>query len=136
MAKKSHKIILLLSLLLTVNSCDRNPDSEVKKQSKHIKKNEHYYQKQWCTGKGKIEYHLTNNTRVDCLTPTHAIEFDWASKWYESVGQSLYYSLQTNKRAGIVLIIKHKKDYKYWLRLNSTIKHFQLPIDTWLIKGF
>jgi hypothetical protein len=49
----------------------------------------------------------------------------------EAVGQSAYYSLQTNKKPGIVLILETIKDRKYWIRLNTTIEHFNLPIDTW-----
>ena len=26
------------------------------------------------------------------------------------------------------------KDRKYWIRLNTTIEHFYLPIDTWSIE--
>ena len=104
--------------------------------AKGEKKNEHYYQELWCLNKGVTEYVLSDRTRVDCLTENHAIEFDWANKWAESIGQSLYYSLQTGKRAGIVLIIKRQKHYKYWIRLNSAIDHFQLPIDTWMIKVY
>lgn len=25
-------------------------------------------------------------------------------------------------------------DYRYWIRLNSTIDHFKLPIDTWIVQ--
>jgi len=34
---------------------------------------DHYCQ-QW---RGQIEYRLPDRTRVDCLTDTQAIEFDW-----------------------------------------------------------
>jgi hypothetical protein len=34
---------------------------------------------------------------------------------------------------GIVLILETRKDRKYWIRLNTTIEHFKLPIDTWSI---
>jgi hypothetical protein len=43
------------------------------------------------------------------------------------------YSLQAKKKAGIVLILETMKDGKYWIRLNTTIEHFNLPIDTWSI---
>jgi hypothetical protein len=33
--------------------------------------------------------------------------------------------------AGIVLILETMKDRKYWIRLNTTIEHFDLQIDTW-----
>lgn len=79
---------------------------------------------------------LSDRTRVDCLTDTHAIEYDWGAKWAEGIGQSLYYSLATGKRAGVVLILKRRKDYRYWLRLNSTIEHHRLPVDTWLIERY
>jgi hypothetical protein len=49
------------------------------------------------------------------------------------VGQSSYYALQTGRKPGIVLIVETLKDRKYWLRLNATIAHFGLPIDTWNI---
>ncbi len=32
---------------------------------------------------------------------------------------------------GVVLILETIKDRKYWIRLNTTIEHFNLPIDTW-----
>ena len=104
-------------------------------ESVNAKKNhpEKYYQSQWCSERnGKIEKVLPDRTRCDCLTETHAIEFDFGPKWAESIGQSLYYSLQTGKKAGIFLILETEKDYKYWIRLNTTIKYFDLPIDTWM----
>jgi hypothetical protein len=61
--------------------------------------------------------------------------FDWGKKWAEAIGQSLNYSMQTSKRAGILLILKTESDYKYWVRLNSIIEHHRLPIDTWFVRG-
>lgn len=93
---------------------------------------EKHYQEQWCAEQGgQAEVVLSDNTRTDCITSTHAIEFDFGSKWAEAIGQALYYGLQTGKRPGVVLILEDVKDRRYWLRLNSTIQHFKLPIDTW-----
>ncbi len=93
---------------------------------------EKWYQERWCWEQGgQIEVVLPDKTRCDCVTDTHAIEFDFGSGWAEAVGQSSYYSIQTKKRAGIVLILETMKDRKYWIRLNATIQHFNLPIDTW-----
>ena len=78
---------------------------------------------------------LPDGTRCDCLTDTHAIEFDFGDNWSEAIGQSAYYSIQTGKKAGIVLILETIKDRKYWIRLNTTIEHFNLPIDTWSIEN-
>jgi len=97
---------------------------------------EKWYQQKWCEAhRGQVEVVLSDGTRCDCLTDTHAIEFDFGNKWTEAVGQSLYYSLQPGKKAGIVLILETMKDRKYWIRLNTTIEHFNLPIDTWSIEN-
>ena len=92
---------------------------------------EKYYQEQWCRDKGGKVFTLPDRTEVDCLTQTHAVEVDFARKWYQAIGQSLYYAMRTNKRAGILLIIEKESDRKYWLRMNKTIKHYNLPIDVW-----
>ncbi len=91
------------------------------------------YQEQWCKDRGQVEVILSDKTRCDCLTGANAVELDFGSKWAEAIGQSLYYALQTGKKAGVVLILEKKGDRKYWIRLNSTIEHFKLPIDTWAI---
>ena len=95
-------------------------------------KNERFYQEAFCAG--QMEYVLSDRTRVDCLTDAHAIEYDFGKKWSEAIGQSLSYSLETGKRAGIVLILKRKKHYRFWIRLNTVIDYYQLPIDTWKIE--
>lgn len=96
---------------------------------------ERYYQQAWCANAhGRTEVVLSDRTRVDCLTDTHAIEFDFARKWSEAIGQSLGYAIETNKRAGIVLIVESNKEYKHWIKLNSIIDYYKLPIDTWILK--
>lgn len=95
---------------------------------------EKYYQDKWCAANnGQAEVMLPDKTRADCITDTNVIEFDFASKFYEAIGQSLYYSIQTGRRAGIVLIVEKPADQKFWLKLNSTIIYFKLPIDTWQV---
>ena len=95
---------------------------------------EKWYQERWCREQGgQIEVVLPDNTRCDCVTDTHAIEFDFGSGWAEAIGQSSYYSIQTEKKAGIVLILENKKDEKYWIRLKTTIEHFNFPIETWAV---
>jgi hypothetical protein len=95
---------------------------------------EKWYQERWCREQGgKLEVVLPDRTRCDCLTDNYAIEFDFGSNWAEAIGQSAYYSVQTKKKEGIVLILENLKDRKYWIRLNATIEHFDLPIDTWSV---
>ena len=58
---------------------------------------------------------------------------DLGNGWAEAIGQGLHYSSMTKKKAGVVLILESMKDRKYWIRLNTTIEHFNLPIDTWAV---
>ena len=60
-----------------------------------------------------------------------AIEFDFAQKWAESIGQSLYYGLCTGKNSGIVLIMENpQKDIKYLNRLNEVAKKYNIKVWT------
>ena len=81
--------------------------------------NEKTYQDKWCSAhNGIAEYKLNDKTRVDCLTETRAVEFDFADKWAECIGQSLYYGLQTGKTPTCGLIMERgDKDLKYLKRL-------------------
>jgi len=89
---------------------------------------ESYYVNQWCTSDfGRKEAVLWDMTRVDCLAKDYAIEFDFAKKWAESVGQALYYSKITGKKPAIALILTSLTDYRYLKRierLDSNIKVF------------
>lgn len=58
------------------------------------------YQEAYCNlHNGITEYQNSDFTRVDCLTSTHAIEFDFAKKWAESIGQALHYQKMTGKKS-------------------------------------
>jgi len=100
-------------------------------QAKHLHK-ESYYQKIVCNKmNGQIEYRLEDKSRVDCLTSTYAIEFDFANKWAESIGQSLYYKAMTNKKSGVVLIMENgAKDIKYLKRLNKVAIEYNITVWT------
>lgn len=97
---------------------------------------EKVYQTQWCNQhKGIMEYRLNDKTRVDCLTDTLAVEFDFANKWAECVGQSLYYGRQTNKQPACVLIMENgEKDLKYLYRLRKTAYKKGINMRTFTIK--
>lgn len=93
---------------------------------------EKYYQNIICNKfKAQKEFVLQDKTRVDCLTSNYAIEIDFANKWSESIGQSLYYSIKTGKRAVVVLITEHRqKDTKYLKRLLSVAKEHNIRVYT------
>jgi hypothetical protein len=91
--------------------------------------NEHYYQTNLCNKfDGKMEYVLKDRTRVDCLTNEYAIEVDFAKKWAESIGQSLYYAHMTNKKPAVGIIMDAKKDKRYFDRLNVMAKKYNITI--------
>jgi len=99
------------------------------------KLNEAHYRDAWAKANGgKVEVRMPDDTRCDVVTKTHAIEAEWAYKWYEGVGQALWYSFQTNKKAGIVMILRNEKDRKYLIRLRSPIAGKKLDIDVWVIE--
>lgn len=104
--------------------------SAVAKPTQHLEK---WYQEKIAAAlKGEREARVENG-RVDVLTKTHAIEVEFASHWKNAIGQSLWYSLQTGKPAGIVLILEdEKKDTPDAIRLGSVIEANKLPIKVWL----
>ena len=94
---------------------------------------EAYYVNQWCTSDfGRKEAVLWDMTRVDCLAKDYAIEFDFAKKWAESIGQSLYYSKLTGKKPAVALILTSPTDYKYVKR----IERLDNGIKIFLIKAY
>jgi len=60
---------------------------------------------------------------VDLLTKEYAIEIERAAKWKDSIGQSLWYGLQTNKKSGIILLLKSESEFKYAQKLNSALQY-------------
>ncbi len=98
--------VLCQIFILNQNGNSLLPDKEKLRESDYV----HAY----CNG--KEEFILPDKTRVDCLTETHACEFDWAKKWYEGFGQALWYAYNTNKKPCLVLILKSNKDYIYYNR--------------------
>ncbi|MGZ0656004.1 hypothetical protein ACWPKS_10410 [Coraliomargarita sp. W4R72] len=85
---------------------------------------------------GETEVTMPDGTRCDIVTEKHAIEVDFADKWGEAIGQSLNYAFQSNKKAGILLILESKEDEKHLIRVNSIIEHFDLPIDVLAIRAW
>jgi hypothetical protein len=116
--------IFFLPLLLS--SCE-----EVPKET-NGKKNEAYYRDQWAIqNNGETEVRLPDGTRCDVETSTHAVEIEWANKWYEGFGQSLWYGFQLNKKPGIVLILRKPEDQKFVYRIQSLAYHQSIDLDIW-----
>jgi hypothetical protein len=79
-----------------------------------------------------ITEHKVEGGRVDILTNEYAIEVKRASDWKHSIGQAIWYGLQTNKTPGIILIMKTHADYKYGIRLKTSLEYTNLSnIKVW-----
>ncbi|ASV44441.1 hypothetical protein PBI_SCTP2_426 [Salicola phage SCTP-2] len=78
----------------------------------------------------EIENVMEDGTRIDCHTSTEAIEFDYARKWYECIGQSLHYSRLTGEAPVCALIVDQDSDLEkeYVERARKTVEHFDLPV--------
>lgn len=88
------------------------------------------YQQYWCEKQGgETEYALEDGTRVDCLLPNMAIEFDFAPKWAECIGQALYYGKKTDRNPVCILIMEEPlKDEKYLNRLKYAVnEEYKIP---------
>ncbi len=116
-------LLLLLALASSLSAARLNTES--------------YYQKIAAEKyNGQTEVSMPDGTRCDIITETHAIEVDFADKWGEAIGQSLNYAFQSNKRAGILLILEKESDEKHLIRVNSIVKHFDLPIDVLAVRAW
>lgn len=101
--------------------------------AKHLYK-EAVYQEFWCNKRGGVlEYELPDMSRVDCLLPDYAVEFDFAKKRDECLGQALRYAAYTKKNPACCLIIEKKKDLKYYYQLRYTIKKKDLGVKLFII---
>ena len=90
---------------------------------------EREYQAEWCSAVGgETEHRLPDGTRVDCLTDVYAIEFDFASKWAESIGQSLYYGICTDRKPDVVLILEKESDARYLPRIETVAEEHGITV--------
>lgn len=81
---------------------------------------------------GEIEKQVRGG-RVDIETEVYAIEVERAAKWKNSIGQALWYSLQTDKKPAIILLVTDLSEYKYFQQLNAALQHAGLDqrIKVW-----
>lgn len=105
------KILILFVILFQLSAICVEP-------KKHVYP-EKDYQKCWCdANNGLLEVVLPDKARIDCMTNKYAMEVDFAPKWAESIGQSLYYGAATGKQPAILLIIENpEKEQRYLDRI-------------------
>ena len=114
------RLSMLLMVLLLFTGC-----VSVSPKKYH----ERYYQSELCNRLGgEMEYRLQDSSRIDCLTDDYAIEVDFAKKWAEGVGQSLYYAEVSKRKPAVGIIIDLEKERRYLKRLNLMAKRYGIRI--------
>ena len=85
---------------------------------------------------GKIEVILSDGSRVDLLTDTHAFEIEKASNWKEAVGQTLHYAKVSKRQPGIILVPDSHLASYHLSQLKALITNFHLPIKVLTMENF
>ncbi len=124
----NKQLSFIFTLVLVLLYLFFESDLTIDHESQSVKKDEKYYQSKMCNEfGGETEYVLFDRTRVDCLSGEYAIEVDFAKKWAEGVGQSLYYADVTGKKPAIGLIVG-EGDEKYLKRVQRVADKFDIKI--------
>jgi len=124
------KIVIVLTAFVIFCLAIALPDPANAAKREFLEK---HYQAKHCPIKKQREHRLPNGMRVDCMTKIHAIEYDWANKYRQSFTQALEYSMYSNRKAGIVLILEKNTDVKYVDRLRRVIRSQCIDIDVWTV---
>lgn len=139
---KTPIIALLVALLIVIfwpRQYQHQPSAD---QSSKPPRLEADFQRIWCDQHGAQNgFRLPDGTIADAILNGVIIEIDFAKqKWYEAVGQSLHYSRISGLQPGIVLIVKNKKELKYWHNLVALRDHLYLNngifIHLWRVNRF
>lgn len=113
------RLMIILLFLFFFSSCASSTNKYYEK----------YYQTLLCNElAGEMEYVLSDRTRIDCLTDEYAIEVDFAKKWAEGIGQSLYYAHMTGKKPAVGLIVDMKKEERFLKRLDVIAKKYNIRV--------
>ncbi|MFK5954486.1 MAG: hypothetical protein QM498_15645, partial [Desulfobacterium sp.] len=59
------------------------------------------------------EVRTYDGSKIDIFDGRIAYEVEWATKWKESIGQSMLYGIQSNTQPGIILLSKGRDDLRF-----------------------
>ena len=97
-------------------------------------KNEAEYKKEWCAKyNGEVDYKTQETNTVDCITDTHAIEFEYGKNWNTAIRKSRQQSMSVGKTPGVVLILENSKDEEYLYKLREVNEKRRLGIKIWTV---
>lgn len=82
------------------------------------------------------EVRMVDGTRADIIDYKNLVtyEVDWDNKFYEGVGQALYYSMEysslrkENFKPGLILLVKDPSDLKYAFRASKLCMRLKIKI--------
>lgn len=118
-----NKIFYIMMLFLAIMSFSSSGSANKLESEK-------WYQENTCQGKTEVfnRFNQDISVRVDCLEDDYAIEYDFAKKWTEAVGQSLSYAMLLGKKPAIRLIITVPKDISYAKLLKESLVYMNINI--------
>jgi hypothetical protein len=117
--KKNIIIIIIITIILSI----------IPLSSFSQKMKESYYRDGFAEiMNGKTEVVLNDLAKVDIVTDTFVIEVEFADRWSEGVGQSLYYAYKLNKKPGVLLIVEGLKDDAYVKRLMTVAIKYDITV--------
>jgi hypothetical protein len=73
-----------------------------------------------------------DGTRIDLLTPHHAVAVAWAPDWAEAVGKSLYYGARSRRLPVVLLLVSSSQDEHHVWRCREVCMANQPRITIWL----
>lgn len=115
------KLLLLIFLFISLTA-----------QAQLLKQREVYYEGLFAKAiNGTTQVVLKDLSRVDIVTDTFAIEIDFADKWAESIGQSLYYAHMLDRKPGVLLIVNGNAEERYVLRLLKVAEKEDITVWLW-----
>ena len=87
-------------------------------------------------GNCEREVRMVDGTRADIIDYKNLVtyEVDWDKKFYEGVGQSLYYSMEysslrkENFKPGVILLVRDPSELKYAFRASKLCMRLKIKL--------
>ena len=120
--KNIVRIIIFLLLLILIPGVAISGKRSIK-----------YYKQRWCNKLSGTTDLLHHDVVLDCSTHDYIFIFEYSYRWRNAIGRALYFSLETGKRSGIVLILEKKREQFYFRQLKNLVSYFSIPVDIFQI---
>lgn len=127
----SKILIVVLGTIFVTSQSSNAPSSTPPNNATELE-----WTKYIAESKNGIHQHICpDQSRVDVLTDEYAYEVEWANKWKEAPAQAILYSMLTNKKPAVVLLMKGKPSDKiYYLRCLAVCGKIGVRLEAYNIK--